>query len=224
MRIRSDISGRTDFLRGSLRHTLKAVLLIAAAATMTGCLGGRGKDQSFYLLTARAPATTATPINSSVGVGPVRVAPFLQRPHIVTHGGSGDLSIAENRRWGEPLEQGVQRVLLQNLTTLTGADTRNFPWTQATIPHYAVRIDVIDLDRAADGNALLEVNWILEDITHNKMLTSRREHLTVAIAAGDNPAALANAYSELFTQLAQQVAQTLLEKNEAEVQSATPAQ
>ncbi len=212
MRIRSDF----------FRRAVTIVAFIAAAATLAGCVPGhKGKAQSFYLLTARAQTanttTTTTTTNTSIGVGPVRVAPFLQRPQIVTHGGSGDLNVAETQRWSEPLEPGVQRVLLQNLTALTGADTRNFPWRQATIPHYALRVDVIDLDRA-DSNALLEVNWILEDITHNKMLVSRRERLTVAIAtsadATDSTAALTNAYSELFAQLAQHVAQTLLLEQE----------
>ncbi|MET0377406.1 MAG: PqiC family protein [Spongiibacteraceae bacterium] len=176
---------------------------------VTGCAGNSGKTQSFYLLTARAQATAAS-TNTSVGIGPVRVAPFLQRPQMVTHDGSGDLRVADTWRWSEPLEQGIQRVLLQNLTALTGADTRNFPWTQNTIPHYALRIDVIDLDRGADGNALLEVSWILEDIAQNKMLLSRRDRLITPVAPGDNPTALATAYSELFAQLAQQMAQALL--------------
>ncbi len=210
MRIRSEF----------FRRVVNAVVFIAAAATVTGCVPGhKSKTQSFYLLTTRVQATSiSATANTSIGIGPVRVAPFLQRPQIVTHGGSGGLNVAETQRWSEPLEQGIQRVLLQNLTALTGADTRNFPWTQATIPHYALRVDVIDLDRGANGNALLEVSWILEDITHNKMLVSRRERLTAAIATSDDTTAattaLTNAYSELFAQLAQQVAQTLLLQQE----------
>lgn len=208
MRIRSDF----------FRRAANIVVFISAVTTVAGCVPGhKAKAQSFYLLTARAQAAT-TSVNTSIGIGPVRVAPFLQRPHIVTHGGGGDMNVADTQRWSEPLEQGIQRVLLQNLTALTGADTRNFPWMQATIPHYAVRVDVFDLDRGADGNALLEVSWILEDITHNKMLVSRREHLTAAIATSDDAAAstaaLTNAYSELFAQLAQRVAQTLLLEHE----------
>jgi uncharacterized lipoprotein YmbA len=185
------------------------LLALALGSTLIGCVGSDYKASSFYLLTARAPASTVT-LNISVGVGPVRVAPFLKQAQIVTHSGSGNLTIAENQRWSEPLEQGIQRVLLQNLTTLTGADTRNFPWTQSTIPQYAVRVDVVDLDNAADGSALLEVNWILEDITQNKLVSSHRERLTVPLGVDANRhAALTTAYSELFAQLAQRMADTL---------------
>lgn len=197
-----------------LQWLIAAALVTAVTTTLTGCLGSSSKPPSYYLLTARA-TPVATQINTpakTVGVGPVRVAPFLMRPQIVTHAGSGDLVVADTQRWSEPLEQGIQRVLLQNLATLTHADTRNFPWTQSTIPNYAIRIDVVDLDRNAEGNAVLEVNWLLEDLTQSKLLISRHETLTTAVTAGpDNYAALSRAYSELFLQLTQKLAQGLAE-------------
>lgn len=209
-------------IRSSFFQRALPVGLLIAAATVAGCVGNPSDNQSFYLLTARAQQAAVT-ANTSVGIGPVRVAPFLQRPQLVTHGGGGDLDVADTQRWSEPLEQGIQRVLVQNLHALTGADTRNFPWTQATIPRYALRVDVIDLDRGADGNALLEVNWILEDIARNKMLISRRERLNTPLAAGDNPTALATAYSELFVQLAQHMAQALLAQTQADAPTSRPA-
>jgi uncharacterized lipoprotein YmbA len=191
------------------------LIAAALATTLVGCLGSSSKPPSYYLLTARA-TPIADKINTSiktVGVGPVRVAPFLMRQQIVTHAGSGDLIVADSQRWSEPLEQGIQRVLLQNLATLTHADTRNFPWTQSTIPNYAIRIDVVDLDRTADGNAVLEVNWILEDLAQSKLLISRHETFTAAVTAGaDNYAALSRAYSELFLQLAQKLSQGVSEQ------------
>jgi uncharacterized lipoprotein YmbA len=200
-------------LRTAAQKTVPAIALVCVlTAMLSGCMGNDYKAPSFHLLTARAPAGTAI-VNLTVGVGPVRVAPFLKQPQLVTHAGSGALAVAESQRWSEPLEQGIQRVLLQNLTALTGADTRNFPWTQTTIPQYALRVDVIDLDRAADGNALLEVNWMLEDIALNKLVVSRRERLTAPIAAGANPdAALTAAYSELLAQLAQHMADALAQQ------------
>jgi uncharacterized lipoprotein YmbA len=118
------------------------------------------------------------------------------------------MSFSERQRWGEPLEQGVQRVLLQNLHALTGAETRNFPWRQSSIPRFAVRIDVIDLDRLSDGSAVLDVSWQLEDLQAAKVLATRQQRLTGS-AGGPGTAALAAAYSDLFAQLAQQIAAAL---------------
>lgn len=196
---------------------LGAVVLFVLLA---GCVGGNSKNPSLYLLTPRAAPVEAAALTSiSFGVGPVRVPPFLMRPQVVSHDGGGQLLLRDDQRWSEPLEQGMQRVLLQNLGALTGADMRNFPWTQTTVPHYALRVDVIDLDRRADGSTVLEAQWILEDIAAGKMLVSRRDRFSSATTAsatttnttGDETdyTALAASYSDLLAQLAQRAADEL---------------
>lgn len=190
-------------MRNSL---IRCAAAAALALSLGGCLGGRSPQPEFYLLTARAPLQkTLLPV--SIGVGPVRVAPFLARPAIATHAGGGRLELADTRRWGEPLEQGIQRVTLENLSRLTHAQLRNFPWRQSAIPDYAVRLDVLDLDRR-DGQALLQVSWQLENLHTHKLMQARSEQLTVAVADADY-GALADAYSELFAQLAQHIATAL---------------
>jgi uncharacterized lipoprotein YmbA len=182
-------------------------------ALLGGCIGSHSPAPAYYLLTAPAPGNAAAAGNSAmagytIGVGPVRVAPFLARADITVHGGGAAMSFSERERWGEPLEQGVQRVLLQNLNVLTGAETRNFPWRQSGTPRFAVRIDVIDLDRLGDGSALLEVSWLLEDLQAAKVLATRQQRLTGTIA-GTGAGALTTAYSELFAQLAREIATAL---------------
>ena len=163
------------------RRFLRVLAAIPLALSLQACLGlgGHSQPAQYELLTARAAHNNAAPLaGASIGVGPVQVARFLQRPQIVTHGGGTDLHMDENRRWGEPLEQGIQRVLLQNLAALTGAQTRNFPWRQNAVPDYALRIDVIDLDKLPNGESILDVNWLLEDLKKSRVVTTRQEHIT----------------------------------------------
>jgi uncharacterized lipoprotein YmbA len=190
------------------RVSLRWLAAVVAVALLAGCLGGgRSAPPAYYLLTARTPQGSEA-ASFAIGVGPVTVAPFLARNDIVVHGGGSAMRVSEGERWGEPLENGVQRVLLQNLHALTGAQTRNFPWRQSALPRFAVRVDVIDLDRLDDGSALLEVNWLLEDLQQSKVLQTRQQRLTVA-AGGSGTGALTAAYSELLAQLAQQIAASL---------------
>jgi uncharacterized protein len=174
---------------------------------LSGCFGTRSPAPAYHLLTARAQNKIAA-LDTSIGVGPVRVAPFLNRANITTHAGGGSMQFNDVERWGEPLEQGIQRVLLQNINILTGAETRNFPWRQSGIPQYAVRIDVADLDKLADGSAALDVSWMLEDLKNANVLTTQQQRLTIALN-GNDVAALTTAYSDLFAQLAQQIAAAL---------------
>lgn len=195
----------------SKAHRLATRWLLGAIgiALLCGCsIGSRSPAPTYYLLTARGQPGHSGAADFAVGVGPVRVAPFLARSDIAVHSGGSGMQINDGERWGEPLEHGIQRVLLQNLHALTGAETRNFPWRQSGIPRYAVRIDVIDLDRLGDGNAVLEVSWLLEDMQQSKVLNTRQQQLKTPVG-GTGSAALAEAYSELFSQLAQQIAAAL---------------
>ncbi len=185
-----------------------SIAMLALLLATTGCsLGQRSPAPTYYVLTPRADSV-AEPLRASVGVGPVRVAPFLQNQRIVVREGGSQLKMLERQRWAEPLDQGIQRALLQNLQTLTDTKVRNFPWRQRATPTYAVRIDVLDLDRQADGRARLEVIWMVENLTEGRMKRSLRERFTTT-PANDSATALADAYSELVLQLAQRVATAL---------------
>lgn len=188
----------------------KSMGLIGLSIGLSACFASRSTAPDYHLLTAR-PATAIAPNSRTIGVGPVHVAQFLNRPQIVTHGGGTALQMNDNQRWGEPLEQGIQRVLMQNLSALTGAETRNFPWRQNLTPDYAVRIDIIDLDKSSDGSALLEVNWALEDLQNARVLKTQQEKLHAPLGSGSN--ALADAYSNLLAQLAQRIAAQLVTAN-----------
>lgn len=186
----------------------KSIFLVGLALLLSACVASRSSAPGFHLLTARAAATSTVQSSATVGVGPVHVAQFLNRPQIVTHGGGASLQMNDSQRWGEPLEQGIQRVLMQNIATLTGAETRNFPWRQNLTPDYAVRVDIIDLDKLSDSSALLEVSWVLEDLKNSRVMKTQQEKLHAPLGSGDS--ALAEAYSDLLAQLAQHVAAQLL--------------
>ncbi|HLS98624.1 MAG: PqiC family protein [Porticoccaceae bacterium] len=185
-----------------------AALLCLALAT-GGCLAPRSPAPDYYLLIARSESGQPTLAGKTLGIGPVRVAPFLDRPQIVTHGADGSLTLAEGHRWAEPLDRGIQRVMEQNLSALTGATTRNFPWTRATIPDFALRLDVLELNRDG-GDAVLEASWVIEDLAASRVLAGGRERLIQPI---DDPAAtpgsLAVAYSALLDSLARTLALAL---------------
>jgi len=177
-------------------------------ATITGCsLGSRSPTPNYYVLTAQATAV-AQPLPVTIGVGPVRVAPFLNNQRIVVRDGGTLLQPIEMERWAEPLDQGIQRTLLQNLQTLTDTKLRAFPWRQRATPQYAIRVDVLDLDRLGNGTARLEVIWVIEDMKGGALARSRRELFTTAIA-DDSTVALSDAYSELVLQLAQKLTGSL---------------
>lgn len=174
---------------------------------LTSCVAPSSPPPNYYLLTAQAVSAQASLADVSLGVGPVRVAPFLERVQLVSHDGRAGLTVDGRHRWAEPLDKGVQRVMVQNLAALTGAQTRNFPWSRSAIPQRALRIDVLDLNSQGQ-EAVLEVLWVVEDLGGEQAPLRGREKLSQPLG-DDSPAAQVLAYSRLLDNLAQNIAARL---------------
>mgnify|MGYP003700488167 CR=1 FL=1 len=184
--------------------------MVLLVLLLGGCIGGgRSPEPDYYLLTAATGETASRYPHLALGVGPVRVSPFLDRTRIATHNGA-TIRMHDGHRWAEPLDEAVQRVLVQNLGLLTGADVRNFPWTRRTQPDLALRVDVLDLNATASGEAVLEVNWVLEDIPGDRLVHSGHDTFSRYTAnAGADTEALVRAYSDLLGRLAIRIVEKL---------------
>ena len=96
----------------------------------------------------------------SLGIGPIELPPYVDRPQIVTRSGDNRLHLAEYDRWGEPLKEGVARVLAENLSTIVGTDhVVLFPWKASEIPDYQITVNVTRFDATATGTAVLTARW-----------------------------------------------------------------
>jgi uncharacterized lipoprotein YmbA len=96
----------------------------------------------------------------SVAVGPIGLAAYLDRPQIVTLTGEHELRINEFERWGEPLQNGITRVITDNLGLLLST-TRVAAVTSQAFPRadYQVAIDISRFDGTTGGQAVLQARW-----------------------------------------------------------------
>ncbi len=126
-----------------------------------GCtaIGGPSPPSRFYLLAPLEPASGAGG-GLSLGVGPIRIAEYLDRPQIVTRPGAHALEFAEFDRWGEPLSESVSRVLAANLGALLGTDrVQRHPWRDARSIEVRVELDVRRFDGPLAGPVELVTHW-----------------------------------------------------------------
>lgn len=98
---------------------------LALSLILSGCAGGRIQDQ-FYLLEPTASASisplTALRPNPRVGLAPVRIPGYLDRPQIVRALEGHRYELAEAHRWAERLDENIERVILADLSTLLPTD------------------------------------------------------------------------------------------------------
>jgi uncharacterized protein len=195
---------RTGCLRPSL------LVLGTLLVTLSGCASS--PTPRFYLLhslgapTAGAPAATETARGLAIGIGPVKLPDYVDRPQIVTRPGSNELKLAEFDRWAEPLAQNVARILAENLATLLATDrVAIFPWTRATPVDYRIAVEVTQFDGTLGGKALLNARWTISSSDGKKELTVRKSTVSEQ-CDGSDFAALVAAQSRAVAALSREIA------------------
>lgn len=177
---------------------LTGSLILAACST-----GGR----SFYVLTADGPAPSGG--GRGIGVGPVSIAEYIDRPNIVVAESEHQLGIAENHRWAGDLASSITRVTATNLgRRLKTGNVRSYPWRGDEGIDSQVTIDIRQLHAGADGYAVIEAGWRAYSLPDRRLKASRtfidREPL-----ASDGYDALVAAQSALLSRLADDIAKGL---------------
>ncbi len=138
----------------------------------------------------------------SIGIGPVRVADYLDRPQIVTRVALNEVKVAEFDQWAEPLKQNIPRVLADNLSALLCTKVVVlFPWNASVPIDFQVEVEINRLDGNPGGNSTLEAQWMAFDLRGPKRLlaakklsftepTGGQDYLTLVLAHSRNLEAL----------------------------------
>lgn len=184
---------------------MKNIFFICALLLITSC--SSTPSSNYYLLRAKAVEALAQ-CNCSIGIGPVTVAEYLNRPQITLSGEPGELTIEQYQRWGEPLRNNIERVLVENLSILADSnDLVIHPWRQDQKPRYAVRINILTMNRQS-GNAVLKAQWRIVDTDSNTVLITQLTNYSSALE-NDNYRNLAEGFSDTLLQLSSQIARAV---------------
>jgi len=185
---------------------LAALGLAAACATTPAT--------RFYVLEAAAEPRDAPGADVTVGVGPVAVPSYLDRPQIVTRAGDHELRVADLHQWGETLEEGVTRVLASNLAARLGTERVDvYPWERSRRIDVQMTLDVVRFERTPAGDVLLDAHWRLLRPRGGEVLLSRRSAHR-ATAAGTDYARTVAAMSEALRSLSREIATAIQEQQE----------
>ena len=145
----------------------------------------------------------------TVGVGPVTLPPYLDRPQLVTRAGGNRVVLADIDSWVEPLEGMFARVLGENLALLLGTDdVLMLPQRRDVTLDRQVEVDVTRFDVDAAGNAVLDARWWVYGRGGDKLLRSGRSTITEPAQVGDYTAAAA-ALSRALGAMSREIAQAV---------------
>ncbi len=161
----------------------------------------------FFMLNAETgmSAPVALPaIDKSllVGLGPIHLPDYLNRPQIVVEISENQYRLDEQHRWAERLDQNIDRTLAKFLADRLGiAQIIRYPWAQRQAIDYQISIDILEFHQTADGFSRLAAQWQIK----------RREEAPVSkrfdcsIAAKEEPEAIVKAQSACLGQLGREI-------------------
>jgi uncharacterized protein len=166
---------------------------------------------AFYTLTAVTKAETAgqgsAPMRDlAVGIGPVQIPEYLDRPQIVTRTAPDKLTLSEFNRWGGSLRQDFPRVLAENVAALLGTDrVLAYPWGDRLEPAYGVALDVQQFDGDLGGAVVLKATWIVTGREGKTPLAVRKTEIQEPVSGTDYDA-LVSAQSRALAALSREIA------------------
>jgi uncharacterized lipoprotein YmbA len=182
------------------------------ACVLAGCMGlGPRPDRSrfFTLAPLGSDEMVAAPPGApelSLGLGPIVFPAYLDRMWIVRRTGANEVAISATDRWAEPLGDTFRTTLQQNLVTLLGTPRVVLhPWQRTARPAFAVDVEVLRFEPAANGDAELAAAWHVVRLADGAVLVGRTSRIAERAGGGDTDAAVA-ALSRALGALSREIA------------------
>jgi uncharacterized lipoprotein YmbA len=138
-------------------------LLVVTLFGLGGCFRS-GKPDHFYMLRAVAVPARAAPAGGGplVGLGPIRIPAYLDRPQIVTAASGQEYRLSDEHRWAERLDDNIARVSAQNLSAYIPSDRIvPHPWPREPKPVVQVAINIQELHLDPVGEVRMSALWTL---------------------------------------------------------------
>ena len=199
-------------MKSRLFQILIVLILGALLAVLSGCASS--SPSRFYLLssldtTSPEMKPSADKRCFSIGIGPIRIADYLDRPQIVTRGATSEIALAGFDRWGEPVKYNLTRVLAKNLSILLCTNTiAFFPWRGGILIDYRIEMEVLRLDGSLGGNVSLEAWWMILSGDGKRMLLAKKSNFTEAMGGQDYKSLVA-AQSRALGHLSSEIAEAI---------------
>lgn len=186
------------------------VILVVIA--LAGCGGTPLQEPELYLLRSET-----TDIGNgggevtTVSLGSVRVASYIDRSGIVVETQNGTFRPARSHLWAEPLREGLRTFLADEISGFLGRPVRpanygDTDWREYTNTVLDIQID--ELHGTAGGDATLSARWAVIDPKEYSVISEHEFSGRTSLTADGYPALVA-AEKQLLSQMADAIAQTL---------------
>jgi uncharacterized lipoprotein YmbA len=187
------------------------VILAIAAIFLGGC---RSQSPRFYALSPiqedQVISKRNNPAqNAVIGIGPVKLADYLDQSMLVTRTSDNQAVKAEFDRWVGSFKDNFINVLADNIGFLLSTDRIYlYPWRTSVPIDYQVVLDIVRCDGRLGDVVWLEVRWSIIGGPGKKLLKTSRSSIREPVSGADYPALVA-AQSRALAKLSQEIAEAI---------------
>ena len=186
------------------------IILAMAPILLFGCAS---PSPRFYTLSPTQDQVisrgASTVPKAVIGIGPVKMAEYLEQSKIVTRPGDNQVAKAEFDRWAGSLKNDFINVLAENLGfLLPTAQIQLYPWRTPEPVDYQVTLDVIRYDGRLGDAAWLDSRWSIFKGPERKLIKAHRSSISEPVTGPDYPDLVA-AQSRALGALSREIAQAI---------------
>ncbi len=186
----------------------RSALLIALAALALGCLG-RSPAVHFYTMSPVGSGQGARS-DLSVGLGPVTLPDYLDRPQLVTRTRGSELRIDEQQRWAGGFRSNLTETLADDLRTRLSSDLVFLDASASPSPvAFQVAVDIRQFEAREGEGLVLRARWIVREKTAPGRAWTRESTIRQESSGGGVQGQI-DAYDAALGRLADQIAAQIL--------------
>lgn len=176
---------------------------------LAGCtITGGSPPPSYYILPAQSKASVIHFGSiGAIGIEPVKLPGYLDRPQIVTLHGQGQVRMAEFHRWAEPVAEGFERLLAGGIQErLPGSDVLLLPTRQVPLA-WTVAVQVREF-YVADQRCRLKASWQLRQ--GGRLVTLTKSAIEIPLGHDRDYPAIVAAMAQAVDRLAAEISAALV--------------
>ncbi len=166
-----------------------AIVLGALAGLLLGACA-KTEPSRFYTLsslgdmkTGDSPAAGTSKL--AIGIGPITVAEYLNRPEVVVRLASNEVDVLEFDKWTGDINNRMTLILAENLSILLGSEQIALAPLRRGVPiDYVVSAEIIRFDRGPDGNVHLVALWSLFGEDGDFLIVTRKTRISKPVQDG----------------------------------------
>lgn len=190
---------------------VQKLMVVPLPFVLAACISS-SPSARFYTLhadTTRVDSGSQTFGDAWVGVGPIDVPDYLDRPQIVTRGDRHRLKIHEFDRWADPFKNRILDVVIENVVAISDSKRiAPYPWPSAFRPTRRMVGEITAFEARPEGDVLLRVRWLVTVPGEQESEEIRVGEYVEPAAAGDFNA-MAEAMSRALERWSQDIAAAL---------------